>query len=308
MRARVRPPAWCNGRAGGGATHDSPELPGDARWGVASTPETTGGSTRCHAAPVLEHLVGGAGDPAGPASGPALPPSCSLTEKDERNPTHNHTACRQGEGDTFCDATAANSCCCGSRLESAGSPAHNGTPALSPEEEPWRAGGGATHAPRTTDRADRRQAHIPPRASVGGALGCAALDTSGSGPPGGSADGLAVLAGAAVPSPAPAPSHRLSRSLPNQPIAPASLCDAISGVMPGPDGQGCCFCPSDITPARDGPAHAYPDDAVDGAARANRTSQYNAPIRSGVMKPVCRLTDRLPDQPPSDLGREPQEP
>ena len=80
-------------------------------------------------------------------------------------------------------------------------------PALSPEEEPWRTGGGATHAPRTTDRADRRQAHIPPGASVGSALGCAALDTSGSGPPGGSADGLAVLAGAAVPS--PAPSHRL---------------------------------------------------------------------------------------------------
>ena len=51
-------------------------------------------------------------------------------------------------------------------------------------------------------------------------------------------------------------------------------------------------------------AHAYPDDAVDGAARANRTSQYNAP--SGVMKPVCRLTGRLPDPPPSDLGREPQ--
>ena len=182
------------------------------------------------------------------------------------------------------------------------------TPALSPEEEPWRAGGGATHAPRTTDRADRRQAHIttdradrrqahiPPRASVGSALGCAALDTSVSGPPGGSADGLAVLAGAAVPAPAPAPSHRLSRSLPNQPIAPASLCDAISGVMPGPDGQGCCFCPSDITPARDGPAHACPDDAVDGATRDNRTSQYNAP--SGVMKPVCRLTDRLPDPPP----------
>ena len=47
------------------------------------------------------------------------------------------------------------------------------------------------------------------------------------------------------------------------------------------------------------------DDAVDGATRANRTSQYNAP--SGVMKPVCRLTDRLPDPPPSDLGREPQE-
>ena len=62
-------------------------------------------------------------------------------------------------------------------------------------------------------------------------------------------------------------------------IAPVSLCDAISGVMLGPDGQGCCPCPSDITPARDGPAHAYPDDAVDGAARANRTicSQYNAP-------------------------------
>ena len=71
-------------------------------------------------------------------------------------------------------------------------------------------------------------------------------------------------------------------------------------------GQGCCSCPSDITPARDGPAHAYPDDAVDGAARANCTSQYNAP--SGEMKPVvCRLTDRLPDPPPSDLGREPQE-
>ena len=98
---------------------------------------------------------------------------------------------------------------------------------------------------------------------------CAALDTSGSGPPGGSADGLAVLAaGAAVPS-RPTPSHGLSRqSLPNQPIAPASLCDAISGVMPGPDEQGCCFCPSDITPARDGPAHTYPDDAVrDGAIR-----------------------------------------
>ena len=67
-------------------------------------------------------------------------------------------------------------------------------------------------------------------------VGCAALDTSGSGPPGGSADGLAVLAGAAVPS--PAPSHRLSPSLPNPPIAPASLCDTISGVMPGPSGQG----------------------------------------------------------------------
>jgi len=38
-----------------------------------------------------------------------------------------------------------------------------------------------------------------------------------------------------------------------------------------------------------------PDDAVDGATRANgrTSSQYNAP--SGVMKPVCRLTDRLPD-------------
>ena len=108
----------------------------------------------------------------------------------------------------------------------------------------------------------------------------ARLVFSGSGPPGGSADGLAVLAGAAVPS-RPAPSHGLSRqSLPNQPIAPASLCDAISGViMPGPAGQGCycSSCPSDITPARDGPAHAYPDDAVDGATRANCTSQYNAP-------------------------------
>ena len=41
---------------------------------------------------------------------------------------------------------------------------------------------------------------------------CGALDTSGSGPPGGSADGLAVLAGAAVPSPAPAPSHLSSFS------------------------------------------------------------------------------------------------
>ena len=50
------------------------------------------------------------------------------------------------------------------------------------------------------------------------------------------------------------------------------------------------------------------DDAVDGATRANRTSQYNYNAPSGVMKPVCRLTDRLPDQPPSDLGREPQEP
>ena len=70
--------------------------------------------------------------------------------------------------------------------------------------------------------------------------------------------------------------------------------------MPGPAGQGCCSRPSDITPARDGPAHAYPDGAVDGAARANRTSQYNAP--SGVTKPVCRLTDRLPDPPPSDLA------
>ena len=47
------------------------------------------------------------------------------------------------------------------------------------------------------------------------------------------------------------------------------------------------------------------DDAVDGAARANRASQYNVP--SGVMKPVCRLTDRLFDPPPSDLGREPQQ-
>ena len=102
--------------------------------------------------------------------------------------------------------------------------------------------------------------------------------------------------------PSPAPSHRLSPSLPNPPIAPASLCDAISGAMPGPSGQGCCSCPSDITPARDGPAHAYPDDAVDGATRANRTSQYNAP--SGVMKPVCRLTDRLPDSltRPKSLG------
>ena len=61
--------------------------------------------------------------------------------------------------------------------------------------------------------------------------------------------------------------------------------------MPGPFGQD-CSCPSDITPARDGPAHKYPDD---GVARADRTSQYNAP--SGVMKPVCRLTDRLPDPP-----------
>ena len=51
--------------------------------------------------------------------------------------------------------------------------------------------------------------------------------------------------------------------------------------------------------------HAYPDDAVDGAARANRTSQYNAP--SSVMKQVCRLTDRLSGPPTSDLGREPQE-
>ena len=104
----------------------------------------------------------------------------------------------------------------------------------------------------------------------------------------------------------PAPSHRLSPSLPNPPIAPASLCDAISGVMPGPSGQGCCSYPSDITPACDGPAHAYPDNAVDCAARANRTSQYNAPS-SGVMKPVCSLTDRLPDPLTSDLGREPQE-
>ena len=52
----------------------------------------------------------------------------------------------------------------------------------------------------------------------------------------------------------------------------------------------------------------YPDDAIDGVARANRTSQYNAPICSSLMKPVCRLTDRLPVPPPSDLGREPQEP
>ena len=134
--------------------------------------ETTGGSTRCHAATVLEHLVGGAGDPAGPATGPALPPFCSLTEKDEPNPTHHHTACCRGEGDTFCDATANNSRCCGSRLESAGSPAHNGTPALSPEEEPWRAGGGTTHAPRTTNGADRHRpdAHIPQGASLGSAL------------------------------------------------------------------------------------------------------------------------------------------
>ena len=48
-------------------------------------------------------------------------------------------------------------------------------------------------------------------------------------------------------------------------------------------------------------SHEYPDD---GVAHANRTSHYNAP--SGVMKPVCRLPDRLPDPPPSDLGREPQ--
>ena len=80
--------------------------------------------------------------------------------------------------------------------------------------------------------------------------------------------------------------------------------------MPGPDGvMDRAAAPARRTsppPARDGPAHAYPDDVVDGAARANRTSQCNAP--SGVMKPVCRLTDRLPDPPPSDLGREPQEP
>jgi len=102
--APVRPPAGCNGQAGGGAIHDSPGHTGDALWGVASTPGTTGSSTRCHATPVLEHLVVGAGDPAGPASGPALLPFCSLTEKDEPNSTHHHTACRRGEeGDTFCD-------------------------------------------------------------------------------------------------------------------------------------------------------------------------------------------------------------
>ena len=74
VRAPVRPPAGCNGQAGGGATHESPRLTGGARWVVASTPGTTGSSTRCHAAPVLEHLVGSAGDPAGSASAPALPP------------------------------------------------------------------------------------------------------------------------------------------------------------------------------------------------------------------------------------------
>ena len=46
----------------------------------------------------------GAGDPAGPASGPALPPFCSLTEKVKPNSTHHHTACCRCEGDTFCDA------------------------------------------------------------------------------------------------------------------------------------------------------------------------------------------------------------
>ena len=49
-----------------------------------------------------------------------------------------------------------------------------------------------------------------------------------------------------------------------------------------------CSCPSDITPARDGPAHEYPDD---GVAHANRTSQCNAP--SGIMKPVSQAADLL---------------
>ena len=67
----------------------------------------------------------------------------------------------------------------------------------------------------------------------------------------------------------------LTQSHPS-PLLPCELCDAISGAMPGPSGQD-CSCPSrasDITPARDGPAHEYPDD---GVARANRTRQYNVP-------------------------------
>ena len=161
-------------------------------------------------APVLEHLVGGAGDPAGSASGPALPPFCSLTEKVEPNSTH-HTACRRGEDDTFCDA-ALLIAAAARGWSQLGLRRTMAPPPYRPRRNlGWRAGGGATHAPRTTSSADGRQAHIPPGASVGSALGCAVLDTSGSGPPRGNADGLAVLASAAVPS--PAPSHRLSPSL-----------------------------------------------------------------------------------------------
>ena len=77
----------------------------------------------------------------------------------------------EAEGDALCYA-AANSCG-GSRLESAGSPAHNGTSALS-QEEPWRACGGrnpcSSNNDDSTNGADRRHAHIPsPGASVGSA-------------------------------------------------------------------------------------------------------------------------------------------
>jgi len=66
---------------------------------------------------------------------------------------HHHTACRQDEGDAFCDA-AANSCG-GLQPESGGSPAH-GTPAQSPaEREPLASRRGSQHPCSSNDEWSR---------------------------------------------------------------------------------------------------------------------------------------------------------
>ena len=119
MRAPVRPP---------GATGRLVGAPSTTHLDIRVTP--------CGASPALQGLPGAAPGAMLPPSlntwwwAPVIPParrvarrsppSAPLRRRTSPNPNsiHHHTACRRGEGDTFCDA-AANSCC-GSRLESAG--------------------------------------------------------------------------------------------------------------------------------------------------------------------------------------------